>query len=140
MSAPRRIPSIVALSVLTLSACVPFPNRRLCAPEVTGSLVRAGEPVAGAEIVLTAAFMRTPATTRTDAAGRFKLGPLTKMYLTKSLLGDPLYVYSLRIKTEGGEDRLGFEARSMGAPPGPRAVSCDLSKPVSKRESTYYCR
>ena len=76
----------------------------------------------------------------TDAAGRFKIGPLTKMYLTKSLLGDPLYVYGLRIKTEGGAEYLGFEVRSMGSPPGPHAVTCDLSKPVSRGKSTAYCR
>ncbi|MBI5595299.1 MAG: hypothetical protein HY928_04335 [Elusimicrobia bacterium] len=114
--------------VLALNACVPFPNRRLCAPEVSGTLVRAGVPVSGAEVLLSAVFTEDTAAVLSDGAGKFKLGPLSKLHLTKSVLGDPLYRFSLRVKVPGGGESLAFEGSALGAPPGPLVLYCDLER------------
>lgn len=131
---------IVLAAALVHLACVPYPNRRYFAPEVSGVVLRDGAPAAGAEVVLTTRFSKSAATARTDADGRFKLGPLSELQFTKTLLGDPLYIYALTIKVAGGAEYRGLEGRGMGYPPRELAVTCDLSRPLGQGQALSYCR
>lgn len=135
-----KIKLVLLVVISTFTACIPFPNRRYSAPEVAGTLVRNGIPVANAEIFLTATFPDDAATTvRTDAAGRFKLGPLSKIHFIASLLGDPMYAYVLKIRPAGEDECAGLEATVLGYLPKKLQVTCDLDKPIGQGESLRYC-
>lgn len=133
---------LIVLAVpFLLLACVPIPNRRTYAPLVAGTLVRNGAPVAGAQMLLSARFFGAAATAKTDAQGRFKLGPLSKLRLTRSVLGDLLYEYALKIKVPGEEEVSGLTGHGVGYPPEDVQVTCDLSRPVEqgRSKSIVYC-
>lgn len=117
---------------------MPIPDRRRFAPEVAGVVVRAGVPVADAEVTLSSAFAK-PETSRTDASGRFRLGPLTRLFLTRSVLGDPLYKYSLAIKVAGEAELLGYLDSGIGDAPAALQAACDLNRPALRRKTTTYC-
>lgn len=133
---PSKVAGVLALSAL--SGCVPFPSTRYYAPEVTGRVVRNGAPVANAEIRLTATFIDRVAISMTDSDGRFKLGPLSKVLLTRSLLGDPLYAYTLAINVAGKSYR-GLSDGAVGYAPPELRVSCNLSEPIGQGQSLGYC-
>ncbi|MBI5883843.1 MAG: carboxypeptidase regulatory-like domain-containing protein [Elusimicrobia bacterium] len=121
---------------MILAACVPIPNRRHHAPQVTGTVVRDNAPVAGAEVLLVTPFTRSSATATSDAGGNFKLGPISELRLTRSVLGDPLFKYSLTIKAAGGEEYLGLEEHGIGNAPEGVRVACDLGKPQGMRHTS----
>jgi len=127
------------LIAFALTACAPIPNRRTFAPAVAGTVVRGGVPVANAEVLLTTRFSDAAATVRTDADGRFRLGPLSEMRVMKTLLGDPLYEYTLKIRVAGEEEHLGLAGHGMGNASKELTVTCDLSKPIGQGKSLRYC-
>ncbi|MFH1724188.1 MAG: carboxypeptidase-like regulatory domain-containing protein [Elusimicrobiota bacterium] len=130
---------IVLVAALAHTACVPYLNRRCYAPEVAGAIIRNGVPASNAEVLLTTNFSKVTATARTDADGRFKLGPLSEMHFTKTVLGDPLYDYVIIIKVAGGEEYRGLTVHGMGNAPQELSVTCDLSQPIGKGKSLSYC-
>jgi len=130
---------IVSALALTLAGCVPVSNHRHHAPEVSGTLARNGVPVADAEVILTSRFYETTATGRSDADGRFRLGPLSERRLTRSVIGDPLYAYALSIRVEGEKEYPGLSGHGTGDAPERLQVTCDLGRPVGQGQSLRYC-
>ncbi|MBN9672793.1 hypothetical protein [Roseibium aggregatum] len=137
----------LALGAAT-SACVVFPVPHIVAPEVTGVLLGNGMPVENAEIVLVAslalrgAASEIPdgsrrAVTRTDANGKFKVGPLigTKVVHT---FGDELLGYYLLIRVRGDE-LIGFNRSEIGSVRPKITGSCDLAKPNKDGSDVTYC-
>jgi len=131
------LPAFIA--AFFLAACVPFPNRRFFSPEVSGTVARNGMPVAGAEVVLSTRLSKAVATARTDAAGQFKLGPLSELQFTKSFFGDPIYGFTLKIKAAGEEERPGLAFQAMGYAPDTAHVACDLGLPLGQGKSARFC-
>jgi hypothetical protein len=130
---------IAIVAALAFTACVPFPNRHYFAPEVSGTVIRNNAPAADAEVRLTSRFSEAAATTRTDAYGRFKLGPLSEMRFTRTVLGDPLYEYVLSINVAGDEEYRGLAEHGVGYAPEELPVICDLGKPIGQGKSLKYC-
>lgn len=130
---------VVLAAALAHTACVPFPNRRDFAPEVSGAVIRNGLPLSNAEVLLTTRFSKAAATVRTDADGRFKLGPLSEMRFTRTVLGDPLFEYVLTIKVAGEAEYRGLAEHGMGSAPKELPVTCDLSQPIGRGKSLRYC-
>jgi hypothetical protein len=125
--------------MVALTACVPIPNRHYFAPEVSGVIVRNNVPAANAEVRLASKFSETAATVRTDVDGKFKLGPLTEMRFTRTVLGDPLYEFILSIKVTGEEEYRGLAVHGVGYAPEQLQVTCDLDKPIRQGKSLGYC-
>ncbi|MBI5623297.1 MAG: carboxypeptidase regulatory-like domain-containing protein [Elusimicrobia bacterium] len=125
--------------ILILAGCVPMPNSRCMAPQISGSVVRKGAPVADAEVLLVSSFVRETAMAKTDAEGRFKLGPLTQFNLTRTVLGDPLYKYELKVKAAGEAELSAFYSSGMGDAPETLELDCDLGTPITKRKQVSYC-
>lgn len=129
------------------SACV-FPVPRDRAPEISGVLLKDGAPIENAQIELVASSplkdasskpSETPrrAVTKTDANGRFKVGPLrgVKMF---HMFGDELLQVYLAIRV-GHEDFIGLSDSGVGYS-ATWDVVCDLSKPKKVGNLVTYCR
>jgi hypothetical protein len=129
--------SVLALG-MALSACVPIPRREYFAPTVSGTVVSAGVPVQKAELHLSSPFTHKTAVVSTDSNGRFNVGPLRVWRLSTFLLGDPLYEYSLLIRTASMEYPSLAEAGVGYAPPRLK-IACDLSKPLPSGQTQVYC-
>lgn len=127
-----------ALALVALSACVPIPNMRYFAPEVSGQVLRNGVPVEGAEISLNASFADALSTTKTDAGGRFKVGPLKQLFLMATLIGDPLFAYGLKLKINSVEYE-GFSYGAVGNPTDPVYVICNMDQPRKQGSLVSYC-
>jgi hypothetical protein len=110
------------------------------APEVTGLVLDEGAPVAGAHVELSARFTTKKLTATTESNGHFRVGPIRHLELTRALLGDPLFGYSLVISRDGttftGADQFG-----LGFSPSNIDLICDLAGPVrtSPRHTRVYC-
>jgi hypothetical protein len=69
-----------------LAGCVPWPHHYLTAPRITGTVVKAGQPVAGARIQLADVVDESGETASTakklevvtDAQGHFTVGPIRR--------------------------------------------------------------
>lgn len=128
MLGAMRVASALFLLLVGLSGCLPIPNRRMYAPRIEGAVLRDGAALEGAVVRLDPHF-GPEVEVRTDAAGRFSIGPVTKLYLTKSF-GDPVYKYDLTIEAADGR-YLGLSRSELGAAPDDLRVVCDLAKPQS---------
>jgi hypothetical protein len=131
-------PTIVVFGLL-VGACVPIPNRHYFAPKITGLVLDSGLPVANAEVKLSGRFTDRIVTTRTDAAGRFIVGPITEFEFTTTLLGDPLFGYDLQI-SRVSEIYKALSNSNVGFVPHNIQVNCDLSRPVFKGRISSYCQ
>lgn len=142
-----RLSAAVGLSAL-MSACIVFPVPAVLAPKVSGVVLENGVPVEGAEIVLTttAPFSDDPlaasegnprATVKTDADGRFAIGPLRGVKVFHAL-GDELHSVSLVIK-DGERSFLGFADSGTRAYARPLEGTCDLARPVQSPPPAVYC-
>lgn len=142
-----RLPAAVGLSALA-SACVVFPVPAVLAPKVSGIVLEKGAPVEGADIVLTvaAAFSGDPlassdghpkAMVKTDADGRFSIGPLRGVKVFHSL-GDELHSVSLVIKVKG-RSFPGFTDSGIGVATRPLEGTCDLARPIQTPPLPVYC-
>jgi len=123
---------------LTLPACVPIPRREYFAPTVSGTVVSAGVPVQNAELHLSSPFTHKTAVVSTDSNGRFNVGPLRVWRLSTFLLGDPLYEYSLLIRTASTEYP-GLSEAGVGYSTPELKIACDLSKSVPSGQTPAYC-
>ena len=146
MTTVLRIIAAVMLAAAT-SACV-FPVSRDRAPEISGVLLKGGVPVENAQIELVASSplkdassqpAETPrrAVTRTDANGRFKVGPLRGVKMVH-LIGDEMLQVHLAIRV-GHEDFVGLSDSGTGYS-ATWDVVCDLSKPKKVGNLVTYCR
>ncbi|GAB2186239.1 hypothetical protein [Roseibium sp. LAB1] len=137
----------IALGAAT-SACVVFPVPRTVAPEVSGVLLNDGMPVANAEIELVAALAPSDASkdnppgsrhavTRTDANGKFKVGPLTGVK-TVHTYGDELLGFYIVIRA-GNKELIGFSDSGTGSVPSKISGSCDLAKAHKLGNQVTYC-
>lgn len=147
LGAVFRLSAALGLSALA-SACIVFPVPAVLAPKVSGILLQNGMPVAGADIVLTTAvpFSGDPvaasdgnprATVKTDADGRFAIGPLRGVKVFHAL-GDELHFVSLVIK-DRGRIYLGFSDIGIGNAARPLEGTCDLAKPIQTSPSPVFC-
>jgi hypothetical protein len=93
---------------------------------VVATVAIGGLPVEGAELVLSDGH--ETATTSTDSAGHFNIGPLRTYEATTWLIGDPLYGYSLDIRVADSQYQ-GLTAFRSGYAPAELEVTCDISKP-----------
>ena len=136
------MPSIRYLSLLIasifVSGCVPFPNYRYYAPAVSGVVLQDGVPVDKAEVHVSAQFAEEVQFNATGQDGRFATAAIRKLLLTASLIGDPLYAYSVRI-TVGGQQYLGYSEASVGYAPSKLELKCDLSRPFQLGSMQLYC-
>lgn len=130
-------PLVLALA-LTLSACVPIPNREYFAPAVRGRVVNAGEPMQNVELRLSSPFTHSASVVSTDSDGRFTIATLRVWRLSTWLLGDPLHDYSLWIRTAGSEYP-GLSEAGVGYAPTQLRIFCDLSKQVRSGGTSVYC-
>lgn len=126
MLGPMKAGVLALLPLIGLSGCLPIPNRRVYAPRIEGVVLRDGTPLAGAVVRLDATFA-PEIEARTDASGKFALGPVTKLFLTKGF-GDPVYKYNLTIEAADGR-YLGLARSELGAAPDDFSVVCDLARP-----------
>lgn len=147
LGAVFRLSAALGLSALT-SACIVFPVPAVLAPKVSGIVLQNGMPVEGADIVLTTAvpFSGDPvaasdgnprATVKTDADGRFAIGPLRGVKVFHAL-GDELHSVSLVIK-DRGRIYLGFSDIGIGNAARPLEGTCDLARPIRTSPSPVFC-
>lgn len=130
---------LCAILVASATAgCMPWPHSHYRAPAVEGVIMNNGAPVQDAEIRVSAQFSDEQQKGITDSNGRFKTKPIREFMFFASLLGDPLYGYSVTITQaestyEGfGEADVGYASRELN-------VACDLSKPTQQRNNKKYC-
>ncbi|TYC79917.1 DUF4198 domain-containing protein [Stappia sp. BW2] len=139
--------AIIALGAAA-SACVVFPVPRVIAPEVSGVLLNDGKPVANAEIELVAALAPSDASSeippgsshavaRTDANGKFKVGPLTGVK-TVHTYGDELLGFYIVIRA-GNKELIGFTYSEIASVPSKLSGVCDLAKARSVGNQVTYC-
>lgn len=142
-----RLSAALGLSALT-SACIVFPVPAVLAPKVSGIVLQNGMPVEGADIVLTTAkpFAGDPfaasdgnpgATVKTDADGRFAIGPLRGVKVFHAI-GDELHSVSLVIR-DRGRIYLGLSYSGTGNVVRPLEGTCDLARPARTSPSPVFC-
>ena len=105
---------------VALAGCVPWPHHYLTAPRITGTVVKAGRPVAGVRIQLAdvmdesgeAASTARKQEVVTDAQGHFTVGPIRRYAWSAHV---PLLTvtqntapWGLRLSTEGQSFRAGW--------------------------------
>ncbi|TPG10543.1 hypothetical protein EAH75_07670 [Rhodanobacter glycinis] len=103
-----------------LAGCVPWPHHYLTAPRIAGTIVKAGQPVAGVRIQLADVMDESGETASTakklevvtDAQGHFTVGPIRRFawsahvpVLTVTLNTVP---WGLRLSTDGQSFRAGW--------------------------------
>lgn len=132
----RVLPAVVASALL--SACVPLPNVRYDAPAISGVVTRDGIPVPGAAVAVSAQFAEEAVAGATDAAGRFTVQPIRRLHLTATLIGDPLYAYSMVI-TVGERRYVGYFESGVGHVPRQLSLRCELSQPQPTPAEPRYC-
>ena len=120
------------------AGCVPHYDRY--APVIEGSVLRNGQPVVGATVELAAGSAMT-SVAKTDAAGRFKVGPLKEFHIGVIPFFDeawPYTIYKLTIRQDS-VTYVGFSA-SPGYTSDPAQVDCNLSTPTrTVRNEDWYC-
>jgi len=95
-------------------------------------------PVAGAAVQLSAHGSATTQTAVTDEKGRFTAGPFVEWHLFYSLLGDPLYAFSINIATQG-RDYNGYKGGGVGYAPREIELLCDLAHPTGPAMYQVFC-
>ncbi|WP_437884310.1 carboxypeptidase-like regulatory domain-containing protein [Pseudomonas sp. LRF_L74] len=118
---------LVIATACTLCGCVPIPYFRHHAPELSGEVRRAGQPLGDARIEVTSLLEGERRTTRTDAHGRFAVTAIEQFRFTTQLLGDPLIHYRLEI-IDAGVSYLGYERFAMGNHLPAVRLDCELGR------------
>jgi len=137
MSALARIGTSLVLTTL-LAGCVPFPNFRYYAPAVSGVITKDGFPVENAQVRVSAQFAGEGKVAATGPNGRFAAKSIRTFLLTASLIGDPLYAYSVQV-TVAGKIYEGYSEAGVGYAPEKLEVSCELSRPRRLGSKQVYC-
>jgi hypothetical protein len=103
-----------------LAGCVPWPHHYLTAPRIAGTVVKAGQPVAGAHIQLSDVMDEsgeTASTARklevvTDAQGHFVVGPIRRFawsaHVPVLTVTQNTVPWGLRLSTDGQSFRAGW--------------------------------
>ena len=101
----RHWSSLFALPLVAplLSGCVPFPHLHYRAPAVAGVITEYGKTAAGASVCVSGQFSAAVSAAVSDQEGRFVTKPIREVLLTASLLGDPMYGYTVSIIMGGKE-------------------------------------
>jgi hypothetical protein len=133
----RRSAALLLVSV-AVGGCVPFPNYRYYAPAISGVVTQDGAPVGMAEVRVSGQFTEEVRSATTDRDGRFATEPVRKLLFTATLIGDPLYAYSVQI-TVGGKQYTGYAEASVGYAPSKFQLKCDLSRPIKLGSRQLYC-
>ena len=126
MSTRSRVPThslVVGNLALWLSGCVPVPHEDHRAPDLTGSLHVAGEPLSAAELRYRVPDVNYEQRAHTDAHGTFAVqGPTEQAWCMG--FGDRLDTWELQIQWEGRSVHI----HDTGYWGGPRSLSlrCDL--------------
>ena len=128
---------IFLIGTLGLTGCVPFPNLRYYAPAVSGIVMQDGKPAAGVEIRVSAHFANEVRAAIAASDGRFNTDSIRKL-LTATLVGDPLYGYTVEIRNACNVYS-GFVDFSVGHAPSAIQLNCDLSRPVGRVGHQVYC-
>lgn len=124
---------------LLLSGCVPFPNIKYRAPAVTGLIHEGGKPAAGVTVRVSGEFSSEVRVTVSDKDGRFATKPIRELFLTATLLGDPLYGYKVSIVADGKE-YVGYFAGGVGYASQEVQLVCDLTKPIARGSINVDCK
>ncbi|MEW9573253.1 hypothetical protein ABQJ54_15965 [Rhodanobacter sp. Si-c] len=133
----------MGMAATVLAGCVAIRHRDLVAPQIGGTVTRAGVPVAGVRVQLADVLddAGIPVTDAqkdeavTDAQGHFTVGPLyrvTKRKVSTSLLGVNQHTvpWGLRLSTDGRAWTAGWlsDPTMLGVvPAAPVSALCDLS-------------
>ncbi len=126
------------IGTLGLAGCVPFPNMRYYAPTISGVVMQDGKPAGGAEIRVSAHVSSEVRAAIAGPDGRFNTESIRKLQLTATLIGDPLYGYTVEIRSAGNVYS-GFVDFSVGYAPSAIRLNCDLSRPVGRVGHQVYC-
>lgn len=137
---PREMqyPLGIILIASVLAGCMPWPHFHYLAPAVEGVVTNNGVPVPNTEINVSAQFSEEQQKGVTDSNGRFSTKPIREFMFFASLLGDPLYGYTVTI-TNAANQYEGFGEGHVGYAPEQLMVVCDLSKPIQLRGKKRYC-
>lgn len=117
---------------------MPWPHFHYRAPAVEGVVTDNGAPVPDAAISVWAQFSGEQQRAVTDINGRFNTEPIREFMFFASLLGDPLFGYSVQI-TRAANQYDGIGEADVGYAPTEIKVACDLSKPTELRNRKQYC-
>ncbi len=130
----------VALGSALLSGCVPVPSFHYFAPAVSGTVLRQGLPVAGAQVVVSSRHGQERQIGFTDDEGHFALQPLREFQLTTPVMGDPTYAFRVEIAV-GGQDYRGYSEGRVGDAPSALKIECDLARPrpLVLADGEYHC-
>ncbi len=128
----------IILLASMLAGCMPWPHFHYHAPASEGVVTSYGVPVQNAEINVSAKFSEEQEKGITDSNGRFSTKPIREFMFFASLLGDPLYCYTVTI-TYAANQYEGFGEGHVGYAPEQLMVVCELSKPIQLRSKTRYC-
>ncbi|OPZ13453.1 MAG: hypothetical protein BWZ07_00513 [Alphaproteobacteria bacterium ADurb.BinA280] len=127
--------STAAIAVLLLSGCIAVgPKTWTGAPPVTGTLHRAGAPIADAKVRLVGGWEEATVEALTDADGRFSIGPLGKKGRSAVVgffgLAESGVNWKIQFQ-QGGQWLVGWETnRGIGyAPREGVNADCDIARP-----------
>lgn len=129
MTARRPIaqPRSIALAGLccVIAACTSLPAAHRYAPEISGVVLQAGQPVANARVRLAAGLTPEVEAALSDERGRFNVGPLTDYRFTVKQFGAAYFEYTVQVSV-GGRPAASFEATGEGEPPRRVHLVCEL--------------
>lgn len=128
------------ISVLLLSGCIAVgPKTWTGAPPVTGTLHRAGVPIADAKVRLVGGGEKATVEALTDDDGRFSIGPLGKKGRAATIgffgLAESVVNWKIQFQ-QGGQWLVGWEStRGIGyAPREGVSADCDIARPPADSE------
>lgn len=131
---------LAALLLLPLlAACLPVPHQLELTPRISGTVSRAGSPVSGAHLHITAEGAGLSGDAVSDGDGRFQLASLSQLAMSTSLLQDASYGFVLELSSEGA-DYPGLTLTEQGFPPRELLLTCDLAHPQGLGGDMHYCR
>ncbi|KAA8997644.1 DUF4198 domain-containing protein [Affinibrenneria salicis] len=120
---------------LLLSGCLPIPHVNQIAPEVTGVVLRNGQPAPGVVIYWHTRYAPTetacaasPVSVTTDAQGRFQLEGERELFLF-SAMGDPLMSWTICLQ-DAGTMYTGWRSFHLGYAEKQVHMVCDLATPL----------
>ena len=117
---------------------MPFPHLHYRAPAVAGVITEHGKPAAGASVRVSGQFSAEVSAAVSDQEGRFVTKPIREVLLTASLLGDPMYGYTVSI-IMGGKEYVGYSDAYVGYAPKEIQLVCDLGKPLDRGGIKVHC-
>ena len=126
--------SFVAIFLLLLQACIPYPHRRMVIPIQVGNLTANGKPKVGAKILRSFAYKdgqcaHASESTTTDEQGAFSFPARSEFFLFIGM-GDQNFSSSLCLQEETQVRWLTYFESVHESNVSSRRYLCDLSKPL----------